>query len=526
MAKKITIQHWHTTSGTTAPTGLIEGEIAISHATGSEAIFLKNDKNNKEVKFIPKTQIDELISAATTGITSDLTTHETLKGGFSGSQPVFGHTTIIGGDLKNIAGVTEGHAAASFHTHGQYLTGVTADTSQTIASLIENGVAKIGLTTDITNQINSGVSGYTKIVAHETESGTTGEIGHVKLVGGDLSGKTGSITDGEAAASHHFHSQYIAKNEISNGLKIEEKGQDKKLSVKAKTDGGITVDANGVSIDSGLTKTWNDASSAITAFLKDANLTGNAVDTLIEIQQFLDGTGSTVQTLLKTLDELTDTVDNNTTAITQNSENISNLTTSASTNASDIAVLNQTVTNINDKIGSGFTSDNTITSEIKSLKDQQANFVTSIIGSKNINVSNPQGKQFIIIHTSASTQNSAITATNDTTGLSFGSEFKIVDNIGYDANGHVVSGSTQTLKLPTLENAQESIGINRLGKAGIVRIVGYKEDYDVYSLSSFPSTDNDAPLAVGIKHYHSNYVKFTDLSNNTGNTITISCGTY
>jgi hypothetical protein len=44
---------------------------------------------------------------------------------------------------------------------------------------------------------------------HTSASATTTTIGHVKLVGGDLSGRTGStVTTGEAAASQHTHSQY------------------------------------------------------------------------------------------------------------------------------------------------------------------------------------------------------------------------------------------------------------------------------------------------------------------------------
>ena len=240
MAKKITIQHLYTTSGTTAPTGLIEGEIAISHATGSEAIFLKNDKNNNEVKFIPKTQIEKLINAATTGLASDdrisalttnLSSHTNLKGiEKPGSIPTFGHVALESGDLSRITQYADGFAASSYHTHGQYLTGVTAGSGQPIVSIIEDGVAKIGLTTGITNQISSGVSAYTRIENHEPKSGSTGEIGHVKLVGGDLSGKTGNVINGEAAASHHSHSQYIAKDDISNGLeKWKKNNEDKEM---------------------------------------------------------------------------------------------------------------------------------------------------------------------------------------------------------------------------------------------------------------------------------------------------------
>lgn len=502
MAKKITIQHLYTTTGTTAPNDLINGEIAISHATGSEAIFLKNDKNNKEVKFIPKTQIDELISAATTGITSDLTTHETLKGGFSGSQPVFGHTTIVSGDLKDIVEVTDGHAAASFHTHGQYLTGVTADTSQTIASLIENGVAKIGLTTGITNQINRGVT------AHGWGDHSKG--GYAK--GSDLmkhsSNSTVHITDEER-------------------------------------------------ID------WNDAAKRINTFLNVETGATAALDSLHEIQEYLTGSGNSVTTLLESLNKLTDTVSGNT-------DNISILTTSAST----------------------------ITSEIENIKNAQSDFITGITGSDNINATKSgQDRQFTIFHTTAGTQKSAITATNTTTGLNFGDTFEFVKNIGYDTNGHVVSGSTQTLKLPkiTVQNGltgatgtttdgdkEYVIGHDNIfygwnGKSrGItldfnesfkIPIIDYEEGNNRAALSgvdgnghlinnawtlttfSLPSLPTASTSTAGVtklidgdlstvtstvsgeaaasRHYHNQYVKFTDLEEYDGTTpLVISCGTY
>lgn len=279
---------------------------------------------------------------------------------------------------------------------------------------------------------------------------------------------------------------------------------------------------------------WNTAANRINTFLDVESGATEALDSLHEIQEYLTGSGNSVTTLLESLNKLTDTVGNNTTDITQNTNNISSLAISASTNATKIQNLGQTigqvttnVTAINDKIGSGFTSDNTITSEIESIKRTQSNFVTSISGdTKNIQISKDTTNRYAIIHTTAGTQTSEITATNDTTGLSFGSEFKIVDNIGYDANGHVVSGSTQTLKLPILGNAQETVSLDQLGKAGIVRIVGYETEYDVYGLNNFP-TSGGAPLAVGIKHQHSNYATKADLGMTFDNGITIiSCGTY
>ena len=325
MAKKIKLQHLYTQTGNTAPTGndaLGYGEFAIAHKTGEEAIFIKNNENGEEVKFIPKKQIEQLINVAVTGLATD----------------------------DRIS----------------------------------------ALTTDLNT--------------HKNLTGSTADMGHVKLVGGDLSGKTGNVINGEAAASNHIHSQYFAKDDISNGLEKWQKtdGAKEMLRVKAADNGGITVDTSGVSINSTLKNKWNAAADAINAFLEDAKLTGNTVDTLKEIQQFLDGTGSTVQTLLDNLSDLTDTVSGN-------------------------------------------------TSDIGSLKDAQSNYATSITSvTENIGVFKDSTNRYTIYHTSASTQNSAITAANTSTGLNFGDSFQFVDNIGYDANGHVVSGSTHELKLPVL----------------------------------------------------------------------------
>lgn len=487
--KKITIQHLYTTGTTAAPapSALTLGEIAISARKNKEGIYFKNS-DNEVVGVLTSGQTYELVEKATSGITTDgaFQMHrEKLASEYNDDNKTdvnkYGHVLLHNGDLNEV-NPELGVAAGMGHTHGQYqpkgdyLTGVTGDSGQPIVSLIENGVAKIGLTTGITNQINSGVSGYTKIVAHETKLGETGETGHVKLVGGDLSGKTGNIINGEAAASHHIHSQYFAKNDISSGLETWKKNEIAKevLRVKAAVNGGITVDTSGVSINSGLKTKWNDAADAINAFLKDAKLTGNTVDTLKEIQQFLDGTGSTVQTLLDNLSDLTDTVSVNTNSI------------------------------------SGLSLD------VTTLKDESANYIKILDGDKHIKVGKLPGvsQTWVITHNSASTENATITATNDTTGLSFGSEFKIVDKIGYDANGHVVSGSTQILKLPVVPQASLEV-------SGIVTTTyGDLKDY-----TDIP-TKTQLYYAAHRNHAHSQYVRLADLSGNTGDIITISCGTY
>ena len=54
--------------------------------------------------------------------------------------------------------------------------------------------------------------------SHVNASATTGAMGHVKLVSGELSGK--SYTNGEAAASYHQHSNYATTGHEHSGSEI------------------------------------------------------------------------------------------------------------------------------------------------------------------------------------------------------------------------------------------------------------------------------------------------------------------
>lgn len=426
MAKKITIQHYYTT-GSSAPdtTALTYGEIAMATKTGDEAIFFKN-QSNEIVSFISSGKTLNLITEKTSGITSDenfiahknsLAKEFVLKPGTTQfNKDDAGHVLLVGGDLIYNTGetVVDGIAASPYHFHSQYLTGVTGDSGQTIVSLIENGVAKIGLTTGITNQINSGATAY--------GWGDHAIVGYAKNT--DLTTHT---NNGD------IHVTKIQKD------------------------------------------AWDKAKDDINAFMTAAESGTTALDTLKEIQDFLTSDDGTVQTLLDNLSALTDTVSGNT-------EDITNLTGE-----------------VNNKVDS-----------ISASGNLSATTINIVDGPK----------QYKIIHTSAGTQASAITATNTTTDLSFGSEFNIVDNIGYDANGHVVTGSTQTLKLPSLVTANTE-------NYGIVKTLN--GDLSNKVLDATPG------LVAHVSHYHSqyatltnleSYIKLTDLSNNTGNTITISCGTY
>lgn len=412
MAKKITIQHLYTTNtGTTAvpaASALTLGEIAISAGKGSEGIYFKNN-NNEVVNVLTSAQTRTMI-LETAGSVEGFNEHIGHKANnrqeYEGNNP-YGHVKLVDGDLSGITNCSDGEAAASYHTHGQYY------------SFLDSGK---GLTTIIDT------------VNHPNEIG----FGIDDTTYGKITGATPSTT---------FNSH------------------------TGNTDMHVTKEQKDA---------WNTAADRINTFLDVETGATEALDSLHEIQEYLTGSGNSVNTLLESLNNLTDTVSGNT-------DDIASLKQNFETNGT-VSVLQQDVQRKVDTIDvSGNLSATTGTTTIGNYK------------------------KYTITHTPASTQASLITATNATTGLSFGSEFKIVDKIGYDANGHVVSGTTQTLKLPTIPAAT-------ISTTGVVSLKGG-------DLSTVATVVNGQ--AAASCHSHSQYVKFTDLSNNpNSDSIIISCGTY
>lgn len=561
MAKKITIQHLYTTTGTTAPTGDLAlglGEISISHLDDNEAIFIKpgggkDGKPVRENKFIPQYQIEKLINTklseagvespgVITALTSDLNTHKNTEG----NAGVKGHVELIQGDLSEITAYTAGHAAASYHEHSQYLepeqqlgygfsSTIGMDNGPKIYS-VKNGTgitvndSGVSISIEYQNLINSGVTANREIVTHKAVSGNTDQLGHVKLKSGDLSSIT-AITSGEAAASYHTHGQYLKETDIISGIGINvtNLGMPGIVSVNISDEyqGKITNGATayswgdhtkaGYAINTDLTtlrnsvtahtsngdihvtakdkNAWNQAKSDIDAFMAAAESGNTALDTLKEIQDFLTSDDGTVQTLLDNLDVLTTDVENNTTAITKNTTDITTISGNVNTISGRVDTLSTNLENV-------FT-----------------NFTHSITGTgSNIKVEEKgvTEKNYEISHTGAGNVASAITATNDNTVISFGTNFNIVNKIAYDANGHVVSGSTQTLTLPNLLTATtDNYGVVKL-KSGELTLTD-----ELVNNKEYLST------AAGVAHGHTEYVKYNDLTNYTGSEpLVISCGTY
>lgn len=190
---------------------------------------------------------------------SALNTHITVKGTVApaGGTPTLGHVALISGDVKEEV-YADGLAAAASHTHSQYAnktdfinhTGNTTahitatertnwnntktrlDTFLSGATLSGNVIDTL---TEIQNYITDDAADAAKIISdistisgnltsHTTTSASTSNLGHVKIVGGDLSGKTGSVVTGEAAASQHTHSQYQPKGDYLTSYTEKYKG--------------------------------------------------------------------------------------------------------------------------------------------------------------------------------------------------------------------------------------------------------------------------------------------------------------
>lgn len=450
MAKKITIQHLYTTSGTTAPTGLTNGEIAISHTPENEAIFLKPrqeaGKAAEEIKFIPEVRIKKMFEEAgigsndvITGLSSQLNMHI----GTSGDTGIFGHVQLVSGNVQNITEYKVGLAASPYHTHGQYLE--------------ENSLNK-----DKGFQMSPGLNGGPNSYGVKAGAGITVDANGVSI-NDEYQGK---IASGVTAYGWGNHAEKgYAKNDDLTALRNSVTAHTGNTEIHVRVE-----DKNA----------WNKAKSDIDAFMIAAESGNTALDTLKEIQDFLTSDKGTVQTLLDNFSVLTDTVSGNTDDIASLKQNFEG---------------NGTVTVLQ----------NDVQRKVETI-DVSGN-LSAVTGTTSIG----NYKKYTITHTTAGTQASEITATNTTTGLSFGSEFKIVDKIGYDANGHVVTGSTQTLKLPTIPAAT-------ISTTGVVSLKGG-------DLSTVATVVNGQ--AAASCHSHSQYVKFTDLSNNpNSDSIIISCGTY
>ena len=231
---------------------LEHGELAINYAKGNETLFIKNN-TNEVVNFKSSDYIEKLITDTAntlstniinldykvTGVadsldgkvddselaayakTSTLNSHTSKNGSTSAA----GHVKVINGDLNGQTYVV-GEAAAAAHTHSNYVTesdlsgyAKTSDLGNYVTESDLSGYAK-------TSDLNSYVK-TTTLNSHTSSTGSTSTAGHVKIINGDLNGKT--YVAGEAAAAAHTHSNYAPSSHSHDDMYYTETEIDSKL---------------------------------------------------------------------------------------------------------------------------------------------------------------------------------------------------------------------------------------------------------------------------------------------------------
>lgn len=435
MAKRIHIQHYHsTTGGTPTADNLMMGEIAVGSKAGSEKLFILNS-NSGITSFISESQVESKITGKGYATTGQVATAKSeainASTGYTNTELAkyseTGHThnaSAITAGVLNIERIPTGTSAEQValgnHTHnyaGSSSAGGAANSANKVNSAITftsgstkdfNTVSYSGntkptvyiptKTSHITNDsefITSGATVAKALVADSVASGNVEGLatalsgkapnnhassantyglgnsgttyGHVKLATGDL--KNVGYTEGVAAASSHSHSQYLTgytesyKGTISgvtagDGLKG---GGTKSSGVTGVTlnvgEGtGITVTADAVSISAEYQNKIASGASAYTmvnAFLKDATMTGNAIDTLIEIQNYITSDGQAADEMLSAITSAQTTATSALTEATKYKGTISGVTAGSGLTGGGTNSTGATVVTLNVGAGTG-----------------------------------------------------------------------------------------------------------------------------------------------------------------------------
>ena len=272
------------------------GELAVNYSKDNETISLKNSEN-EIVEFKSKDYFDEKINNINTILDSK-------------SDEIHKHTAsdITGGTLalaRIPTGTSSSTVALGDHIHDDYTTnatftkytGATNTTFQLFSTNINNRALKSDLTTlsgtvgTLRNDFDTLVSGNTDTViesfkevtaflsgvtdtqsldgiiggissdidTHKKVSGGTGtiEFGHVKLITGNVSGKT--YTKGEAAAAAHSHDNY-APISHSHSMSVITSGT---ITLSGQVNGTVTYNGtNGISANT-ILKTAGSATQPV-----------------------------------------------------------------------------------------------------------------------------------------------------------------------------------------------------------------------------------------------------------------------
>ena len=201
----------------------------------------------------------------------------------------------------------------------KYATKTSIPTSGTVSGwgFTKNAGTVTGVTVKGTNGLTgSGTVSTSGTITISGVNATTGATGVSKLVTGDLKSKT--YTAGEAAAAAHTHGQYLtaetykgtvtgvtAGNGLTGGGNASTGRTGLTLNVGAGT--GIAVGTDTVGINTDYQNKISSGVSAYTmvkAFLNNAAMTGTAIDTLVEIQNYISSAGSATSQLLTDVSNL------------------------------------------------------------------------------------------------------------------------------------------------------------------------------------------------------------------------------
>lgn len=529
---RIHIQHLHSTTATTVSDtvkkDLFDGEIAVLMKDGSEKIAFRNatdevvyistDEANGN-SYAPKSHSHN--ASNITGGTLDIARIPTGKTSSTVALGDHAHKIKINGTEKTITSDTTVDFG-NVETYKGTVTGVTAGNGLTggdSASTGSKGVTlavgagtgisvsttAVSISTEYQNKISSGVTAYewgnhanagyalnSSLTAHTNVlatdyAGTALKVGHVALVGGDLSGRTGNeVTAGEAAASNHTHGQYAYKADF-----IDHTG-DTTVHITA------TERTN-----------WNNTKSRLDTFLSGATLSGNVIDTLTEIQNYITDDAADAAKIISDIS----TISGNLT---------SHATTSASTtNLGHVKIVGG---DLSGKTGSVVTGEAAASQHTHSQYQPKGNYLTSYTetykgtvtgvtvtgndglgGTGTISASTGNiGGTITIKHGSPITNSGTTTldfsTKENTTTVLFGGPINTLSSLKYDKNGHIISATTSTLLLPTLPEATNN-------EKGIVKL-----NNGVLTIAdSLLGASNG--IAAGAGHTHEQYLTSVTVDN-------------
>ena len=170
-------------------------------------------------------------------------THTESKGAVNpGGAPVFGHVTLVSGDVKDTV-YQDGAAAAASHTHSQYLTSVTVDNHYTPTSSTTKSVAATEIITGISmdakghvTAVNKGSYTIAKSVPSDAVFTDTHHTGTTIVANASNSLTTAStIDDGSVRLNH------IENNGVRSSILLK---SDSFCDVKGTAANQITVSIN------------------------------------------------------------------------------------------------------------------------------------------------------------------------------------------------------------------------------------------------------------------------------------------